>query len=108
MPRHIFDVTYKIVTPESAEQGDAESRGYIGHDMDLRDAIYEVLQTRTSLVEGIQAIEFSDSAVESARWLDVCNGPEFETGAREYRSLHLPEHLTASTKRRIMRLIMNA
>lgn len=102
----MFDVTYEIVTPESAERGDAEERGYIGQNMELRDAIYEVLQTRTSRVEGIEAIEFSSSDVESARWLDVCNGHEFETGAREYRSIHFPEHLTASTKRRIMRLVM--
>lgn len=102
----MFDVTYEIVTPESAERGDAEERGYIGFNLGLRDAIYEVLQTRTSLVEGIEAIEFSDSSVENARWLDVCNGAEFETDAQESRSLHFPEHLTASTKRRIMRLVM--
>ena len=102
----MFDVTYEIVTPESAEHGDAEERGYIGPSMGLRDAIYEVLQTRTSLVECIHAIEFSSSDVESARWLTVYNGPEFETGAQESRSLRFPEHLTASTKRRIMRLVM--
>lgn len=102
----MFDVTYEIVTPESAEHGDAESRGYIGFNLGLRDAIYEVLQTRTSLVEGIHAIEFSSSDLESARWLDVCNGHEFEAGAREIRSLQFPEHLTASTKRRILRLVM--
>jgi hypothetical protein len=25
----LFDITFEIVTPESAEHGDAESRGYI-------------------------------------------------------------------------------
>lgn len=101
-----FDVTYEIVTPESAEHGEAEARAYIGYNMELRDAIYWVLQTRTSLVEGIHAIEFSDSNVEDARWIEVCNGAEFETGARESRSIHFPENLTVSTKRRIMRLVM--
>ena len=108
MPKCNFDVTYEIVTPESAENGDAEERGYIGQSLTLREAIYDVLHTRTSLVEGIEAIEFSSSDLESARWLDVCNGAEFETDARENRSLHFPEHLTASTKRRIMRLIMKS
>lgn len=102
----MFDVTYEIVTPESAEHGDAAERGYIGFNFSLHDAIYEVLQTRTSLVECIHAIGFSDSNVENARWITVDNGSEFETGARESRSIHFPENLTVSTKRRIMRLVM--
>ena len=100
-----FNVTHEIVTPERAENGDAEERGYISEGVSLREAIYDVLHTRTSLVECIEAIELSSSDAESARWLTVYNGPEFETGARESRSIHLPEHLTASTKRRIMRLV---
>lgn len=102
----MFDVTYEIVTPESAEHGDAEERGYIGFNLGLREAIDEVLQTRTSLVDGVVAVEFSDSNVADARWLTVINGPEFETDAYESRSIHFPENLTASTKRRIMRLVM--
>jgi len=34
-----FSVTYEIVTPESAEYGDAEDRGWVVEDATLRDAL---------------------------------------------------------------------
>jgi len=99
-----FSVTYEIVTPESAEAGDADERGFIGRGLDLRDAIDAVTATRTNEVNGIECIEPSDSHGEF-RWLTVYNGMEFKTGACESRSLHIPDNVTGHSRRRIARLL---
>jgi hypothetical protein len=100
-----FNVYYEIVTPESAEQGDVDERGEIATGLSLREAIAAVNETRTSLVGGVECIEASDSRVGDARWFTVTNGMEFETGAVESRSLHIPDHVTPASRRRIARLL---
>jgi len=100
-----FNVTFEIVTPESAEYGEAESRGFIGRDMALRDAVAAFHETRTSQVDGVTAIEPNDSRIDSARWTTIINGMEYLTGACESRSIHLPESLTGATRRRLCRLL---
>ena len=100
-----FSVTYEIVTQESAEHGDADERGFIGKDLSLRDAIDEVNSTRTNMVDGVTCIEPSDSRIEHARWFTVFNGMEFETGAQENRSIHIPDNVTGASRRRIARLM---
>ena len=100
----MFDVAYEIVTDESAEHGEAETHGLIG-TFSLRVAISELFATRTCHVGGIVAIETSDSDIGQARWISVYNAREFLTGAQESRSLHFPETLTASSRRRLVRLL---
>lgn len=100
-----FSVTYEIVTPESAEYGDAEERGFICKDVDLREAISEVNRTRTNEVDGVTDISCDEFPMRSPRWVTITNGMEYRTGAQESRSLHMPEELTASTRRRIARLL---
>lgn len=100
-----FNVTYEIVTPESAEHGEADELGFIAENVNLREALEYVTGTRTSRVSGVEAIEASDSDISRARWLTVYNGTEFETGAAESRSIHFPPSLTASSKKRIARLL---
>jgi hypothetical protein len=101
----MWSVTFEIVTPESAEQGDAESRGYIAQDVTLRDAIDSLFETRTSRVSGVECIEPNDSQHSAARWITVYNGMEFETGAHESRSLHFPNCITAASRVRLVRLL---
>lgn len=101
----LFDITFEIVTPESAEHGDAESRGYIWEGATLRDAIGALFETRTSQCGGIQNIEANDSDLSRARWLTVYNGMEFLTGAHESRAIHFPENLTGSSRARLINLI---
>lgn len=101
----MFAVTYLIVTQESAEQGDVEEHGFIGENMTLRDAIGAVHATRTNRVAGVECIEPNESPMRDPRWITVTNGMEYETGAQESRSLHMPDHLTASTRCRIARLV---
>jgi hypothetical protein len=99
-----WDVTYEIVTPESAEQGDADERGHIARHVHLRDAIQLVTETRTSNCGGVEAIEANCSDIAQARWITIINGMEFMTGAQESRSIHFPAALTRSSRRRIARL----
>jgi hypothetical protein len=103
--RNRWSVTYEIVTPESAEQGDAEERGYISQGVTLREAITDLFSTRTSQCEGVTAIEANDSDAARARWITVYNGDEYLTGARENRSLHMPDNLTSASRARLVRLL---
>jgi len=100
-----FNVTYEIVTQESAEQGDAEERGFISQDSTLRDAIADLHATRTSACGGVEAIESSASDIANVRWFTVYNGMEYESGATESRSLHVPDSVTTASRKRIARLI---
>ena len=100
-----FSVTYEIVTQESAEYGEAEESGFIAEGISLREAVDLVKSTSTISCGGITNIEASDSCIGQSRWITVYNGMEFETGAHESRSLHIPDHITAASRRRIMRII---
>jgi len=100
-----FNVTYDIVTQESAEHGDFDEIGFISQNVTLRGAISDVFATRTNQVEGCECVEPSDSRTGNARWITVTNGTEYETGACESRALHFPESLSSATRRRIARLM---
>lgn len=100
----MFNVTYSIVTPESAEYGDYDETGFIAKGVCLREAARLVYETRTSRCDGVSSIEASEWPVINPRWIDVCNGVEYETGAYESRSLHFPESMTPASKRRVCRL----
>ena len=100
-----FGVTYEIITPESAEQGDADERGWIAESCSLRDALRWVRETRTCHCDGITGIEPSEYPGDGFRWITVDNGAEFLTGAHESRSLHIPDRITPATRRRILRCV---
>ena len=94
-----FNVYAEIVTPESAEYGEPESRETIGENLSLRDAIGELFRTRTNQVDGIESIE------DCGRWFSVTNGQEFLTAAHETRTLHPAGNITAASYRRLWQLI---
>jgi hypothetical protein len=71
----------------------------------LREALDAVRETRTNEVDGVQCIQPSDNIADQARWFTITNGMEFRTGARESRSLHVPDNVTAASRRRIARLL---
>lgn len=100
-----FNVTYGIITPESAENGELDESGFICENEDLRYAIKDLFRTRTNQVGGIECIEPSDSRVNHSRWITVYNSMEYVTGAHEHRSLHRPEGLSDASWCRIVRLI---
>lgn len=100
-----FCVSYEIVTEESAENGEAEERGVIDDALALREAIREVRRTRTNLVSGIESVTTDSWPVQAVRWITVSNSCEYETGASESRTLHLPNTITPASSRRIARLV---
>ncbi len=95
----MFSVTFETITLESAEHGDAETRGYVVQDVGLREAIDE-------LGYGNGGIEANCYPVDMPRWFTAYGVREcYRTGETENRSLHLPDRLTNATRLRIARLI---
>ena len=93
-----FNVTFCIVTEESAKYGDFSESGYISENGTLRDAISDVLQS--SNTTDTRDIEAGD------RWLSVNNGMDWISGEYETRSLHRPNGVTDSSWSRICRLVV--
>ena len=95
-----FNVTYEIVTPESAEYGDAEERGFYLESCDLREA-YEALYGMAT-----EADSCPISTDYPPRWLtNYESGEDYQTGARESRSLHFPDSVTPASRIRLARLM---
>lgn len=101
MTRATYDVTYEI----GSEDGDVAESGFVARGLTLREAVACVADTRTRHVGGVEAIECDSSPPADPRWITVYNGSEYYTGARESRSLHMPDCLTASTRGRIARIV---
>jgi hypothetical protein len=99
-----FAVTYEIITEASTEDGEAEETGFISRDADLRSALRLVQETDSAHCSQT-GIEASDSDPTAARWFTVYNSADYITGAYENRALHLPENTTASSRRRVARLL---
>jgi hypothetical protein len=114
-----FFVSFEIVTPQSAEHGDVESRGFISPGLGalpsaerpeacgLRRAVEIWRQTRTRHCDGVEAIEADCSDATAARYVTIYNGREYLTGATESRSLHIPETVSAASRARLVRLLSN-
>jgi hypothetical protein len=100
-----FNVTYKIITPESAEQGDCAESGFIAESVTLREAIDLVFATRTSHCYGTICVETNEYPMTAPRWITVYNGGEYLTGAYENRSIHFPPGVTPASRRRLARLM---
>jgi hypothetical protein len=105
MIRARFAVSQEIITPESAEHGEPESADMLGADLPLRDAIDLARETRTSRCDGVVCVECDSMPAVHPRSVRIVNGAEFETGASESRTLHIPPGVSASSARRIARLL---
>ena len=98
-----FSVTYEVVTEESAAEGDAAERGFLGQDLTFREA-FELFQEERdwTLVE-------SDCSPMSAkhppRWFTDHGELAFASGEQRSVSLHLPRSVTGSSAMRIARLV---
>ena len=100
-----WNVTFEIVTEESAEHGDADSRGFISENVGLRDAIDSLFETRTCHIDGVSSIEANEYPVTDPRWITVNNSREYLTGDYESRSIHFPDPVTPASRRRVAKLI---
>jgi hypothetical protein len=103
MPK--FNVTYEIWEEAAVEAGETDDKGFELEGGTLREAVEAARATRTNEVDGVESVEPSDSLFEHARWITVNNGREFATGARESRSLHIPDGVTGASRWRIGRLL---
>lgn len=94
-----FNVTFETITPESAEHGDVESRGFLCEAVGLREAL--------DGLDGLGSyVEADCCPVRSPRWFTAYSVREdYGTGETENRSLHLPDSLTESSRLRIARLL---
>lgn len=95
-----FSITYETITHESAEYGDAEDSGFVDEGLTLREAMDALRWYRGSHVE-------ADSyPLARPRWFTFYEvETDYATGETKNVSLHLPETLTDSTRRRIARLV---
>jgi hypothetical protein len=102
-----FAVTYERWTEQDAEIGETDDKGFVIQDCSLSDAIR--LGLEYSRPEYAGTCEPSDSRIDHARWLTFyrwndCTRENLEKGIDEQRSLHIPKHVTAASRRRIARL----
>lgn len=96
----MFRVTYEIVTPESAEQGDAESRGYVQPgEWRTDDASEAGMRLR-------EAMRLCSPQHDCGRWFSEEDGrTDYRTGAVETRSIHPPRNVTDASYARIRRVL---
>jgi len=100
-----FRVTYEIVTYESAEHGDAESRGFIepgGWRTPVDEAIAGTELFGMSLRE---AMRLAYPIEDSGHWWTGEAEQDYRTGAYETRSIHPPEGITPASYARVTRLL---
>lgn len=93
-----WNVTYEIVTPESAECGDAEERGFIGQDLDFETAVCYF---------GYGLIESSDSDVKRARWFTITDESNCTDGNSESRSIHIPDRVSPTARIKLYHWLKN-
>lgn len=95
-----FRVTYEVVTPESAEHGDAESRGYVQPGEWRTDDAGDAGMTLR------EAKRLAHPQEDCGRWwCEVDGRTDYRTGAVETRSIHPPANITASSYARVARVL---
>lgn len=102
-----FSVTYERWSPEDAEIGDTDDRGFMIENTTLRDAMRYGLEYARPEWSG--CCEANEYPVRAPKWLTFynwndCTRDQFETGIVESRSLHIPDSITPASRRRIARL----
>lgn len=113
MPK-MFRVTYEIVTPESAEHGDVESRGFMlkgDWRIELRPEICGPAagavkdSCALTLREAVDLV--SPGAMEdSGTWFtEMGERLNYRTGESEVRSFHMPDNITPSSYARLKRAL---
>lgn len=103
-------ITYEIITPESAEHGDAEERGYvapggwqdsiddIGREVDI-DSVYGWSLSDAERFLGRGAME------DSGNWFNTVDPDNnYQTGAQTFYSLHPPDNISAASYGRLARI----
>lgn len=102
----LFHVTYEIVTPESAEDGDAAERGFY-HENGGRDPLELVPMGADDYAMDLRtALRLCDPSEDCGTWFTsypYCE--DYRTGAELSTSLHPPRNVTRSSYGRLQRLL---
>lgn len=96
----VFAVTFETITPESAEQGDFATNGFVAEGLTLRDALAELDNFNRS----DNPPEADECPVSFPRWITVYGAVD-AWGEVENRSIHFPEELSQGSRMRIARLL---
>lgn len=105
----VFSVYYDVSgETDDGEDFDTFESGCIDTELDLRDAVEYVRETRTNECDGVACVEASFHPIpekgQVTGWITVTNGMEFRTGCIEQRTLHIDRPISAASFRRIVRL----
>lgn len=102
----MFRVTYEIVTPESAENGEADETGFVlpgEWHVDTATALTDTESDYSMTLR--EAMRLAWPGEDCGRWFAESDAREnYQTGAREYRAIHPPENITAASYARLARL----
>lgn len=94
----MFRVTYEIVTPESAENGDYEEAGYIAPGEWRDDEPFNMTLR--------EAMRLASPHEDCGRWWSESESwQDYQTGAIEGRSIHPPRNITPASYARVSRLL---
>lgn len=94
--REGFAVSFEVITPESAENGDFADCGFELENVSLRRAVEEC---------GLP-LECSSSQVHYGCWyMQIDGSMDYSTGAYTRLSLHPPTNITEASARRLHRLL---
>lgn len=111
-----FNVTYEIVTPESAERGDYEDCGFIGNPIFGQDpskwSVDGICGTPAAKLKEGCAMRLRDALqyvhpqeTDGFTFREVGGRQDYRTGASETRALHAPDKITASSLARLNRVL---
>lgn len=103
----MFRVTYEIVTPESAENGDAEEHGFVMPGNWRDDMKTAMKQPRDAYnITLREAMRLASPHEDCGRWwAESYAEPDYRTGAVETRAIHPPANITESSYKRVSRLL---
>jgi len=96
---HGFSVTYERFFPHEEDEDicEADESGFVIENVSLRDAIRET---------SCYASDANEYPIESPRWFDFYEwSHDYASGTIEDRALHVPNHVTPASRRRIARLL---
>jgi hypothetical protein len=87
-----LSITYQIVTPESAEQGDVEESGFALEDSECMDVeeVQSEIAFHTGSFQGFEASN-SGAVASSTYWSTVDGEEDYETGALKFYAVHLSD-----------------
>jgi hypothetical protein len=106
-------ITYEIVTPESAEHGDAAERGFVEPRFQMKVPIEEVMGNegewpKASLEWTLREAEQylgRHGMEDSGNWFNSLDPDrDYQTGAETYESLHPADNITAASYERLARI----